>query len=826
METNINNILHEQAKKIPYLDDHDWVFRSDGVFSPEIRSEYFGGKEAFSDLSKEQKKRFFEKILADYFTRWIDPQKMDAKSIEKLEEDYDIFLRTKIMQYIPDYTQLELFSIERGMLNMKVGGRNIRLNLIAEKVGDIDPRKIKLQQSIQRDTDVLRDKISTESYMWGTLIVTYEKLSDPIKDTAATIALAGVATYGAIGTAQVWHSMLRSWVEVTRNIMTRVRRIGFRNQFGKVEFITPSEWSQLDSPQKQASHKKAILTELQNQGIVVDVPGKSFGRSSLTALSKTKLSILNLTYESFLRESWQVDSRDLRKSFADWKTSCLSEMNDIENTYIQSPEKWRSLLSKFLLRWEWERGIGKITGRAIWAGMHWLFWPIFWKKYHANTQDSAMLYASLAEAGLFTLGAKVGSRVPWVFKPIASIMAWGMAVVWWEFAWGHIWLDKRWWKYYPDREDESFKDTGKDGKSVIANIVTMGELNAIVDKADTDVRIWKREWWDIRVPDWMSSIPWMKWARDITLPHIDILRKSVDLNTPPWEWMWKSITRNKDYWNKEVMRYSETLRKDIFSLISQFEQEIGIFRMWNIERQRKSVESSEDTKLRILERRLKALFPSSSPDAYNGTVTEQIIAYTIQLIREKDLSKESSLWFFIDSVIHTHMYLENWTLVNQARFVRQNREDILSKREGEPVWWLLFEFASEFSDPALKTYILSLFDRIREKKRLVNISSLDQPQKLGKILEQSPNGYWIETPEFLWQKWKKWVNTKEWVMFQSLLNSKEKVSSPLFGTLFWDNISRWDVFYRLLNMMVENKRREEFVRNVVTSDMAQKWKLF
>jgi hypothetical protein len=119
-QTNTDSTLYDAAKKTPYLDDHDQVFRSDGVFSPGIRSEYFGGKESFSELSKEQKKRFFEKILADYFTRGVDPGKMDVKAIEKLEEDYEILLRTKVAQYIPDYTKLESFSIERGVLTMRV----------------------------------------------------------------------------------------------------------------------------------------------------------------------------------------------------------------------------------------------------------------------------------------------------------------------------------------------------------------------------------------------------------------------------------------------------------------------------------------------------------------------------------------------------------------------------------------------------------------------------------------------------------------------------------------------------------------------------------
>lgn len=124
-----------------------------------------------------------------------------------------------------------------------------------------------------------------------------------------------------------------------RNMITRVKRIGFRNQFGQVEFITPGNESPLNQSDQKGNHEKSIVTEFQNQGIVIDVPGKSFGRVSLLALSKTKLSVLNLSYESFLKESGQVDSRELRKSFAEWKNSCIADMDTIETTYKASPIK-------------------------------------------------------------------------------------------------------------------------------------------------------------------------------------------------------------------------------------------------------------------------------------------------------------------------------------------------------------------------------------------------------------------------------------------------------------------------------------------------------
>ncbi len=39
------------------------------------------------------------------------------------------------------------------------------------------------------------------------------------------------------------------------------------------------------------------------------------------------------------------------------------------------------------------------------------------------------------------------------------------------------------------------------------SIVTGGEMHALSDMGDADIRIGKREGWDIRVPTWLNAIP-------------------------------------------------------------------------------------------------------------------------------------------------------------------------------------------------------------------------------------------------------------------------------------------------------------------------------
>lgn len=38
----------------------------------------------------------------------------------------------------------------------------------------------------------------------------------------------------------------------------------------------------------------------------------------------------------------------------------------------------------------------------------------------------------------------------------------------------------------------------------------MGELYGLSDKTNTDLRIGKREGWDIRIPQWVNKIPGME----------------------------------------------------------------------------------------------------------------------------------------------------------------------------------------------------------------------------------------------------------------------------------------------------------------------------
>ncbi len=63
-------------------------------------------------------------------------------------------------------------------------------------------------------------------------------------------------------------------------------------------------------------------------------------------------------------------------------------------------------------------------------------------------------------------------------------------------------------------------------------------------------------------------------------------------------------------------------------------------------------------------------------------------------------------------------------------------------------------------------------------------------------------------------------------MYHALLDDNRPIQSEKLKIIFGQNVTYSDVFYNLLNMMVGYKRQEEFIKNIVTSETAQKWKLY
>jgi len=124
-----------------------------------------------------------------------------------------------------------------------------------------------------------------------------------------------------------------------------------------------------------------------------------------------------------------------------------------------------------------------------------VFWGVFFSEYHKNAQDLAGIGAGIAEVGLFKLGSFAGRYIPVppILKPFTPMLG-GMLFA----GLGHIGasetgMDKTFWRVFPDREDYWEKNGGKEGNSLMGNVLTGGFVNALYDAKQTDLRVGKRE---------------------------------------------------------------------------------------------------------------------------------------------------------------------------------------------------------------------------------------------------------------------------------------------------------------------------------------------
>lgn len=57
-----------------------------------------------------------------------------------------------------------------------------------------------------------------------------------------------------------------------------------------------------------------------------------------------------------------------------------------------------------------------------------------------------------------------------------------------------------------------------------------------------------------------------------TVGSLDIGRSTVDINTPPWEYMGEWIGRDVDTWNIQVEKYREWLTIQVTNLMRQYDE--------------------------------------------------------------------------------------------------------------------------------------------------------------------------------------------------------------------------------------------------------------
>lgn len=135
-------------------------------------------------------------------------------------------------------------------------------------------------------------------------------------------------------------------------------------------------------------------------------------------------------------------------------------------------------------------------------------------------------------------------------------------------------MDKAFWREFPDREDYSEKNGGGEGNSLIGHILTAGPVNALYDALQTDLRIGKREGTDMKIPFANGKIT--------TIGSLDVGRSTVDMNTPPWEYMGEWMARDREVWNAQVEKYREWLTVQVLNLFRQYDEGKNVFESSNV----------------------------------------------------------------------------------------------------------------------------------------------------------------------------------------------------------------------------------------------------
>lgn len=746
---------------------------------------------------REKRKQIVSELIIDYYTRAyrkIDKAwKISDPSLQlPLIKEVKKYIDSIESEYFGDYSDISDLTIQSGILRI-ARGENIRqIDLVHAIIKDRDPRRTELQNRTREASEALKWKISTEVYMAGVMSVEYEEIDSGKRQAVADMVAAGIAVHSVV-------------VPVYR-----IRKMKVRNKAGKMEEVKPSE----PFVGTKAELEKQLVWSLRSSGYIFDTALQVFISATRQAVEQSIHTVALSTFEQYQKTSWIQDTRENRAKFEQARAQMITEaqkMLDPKYTHEAQKELLESMSKK----------IAMIAGPMLSMSLETVFWWVFFSAYHRNTQDLANMGAWVAEVAFFRAWSKAGKFIPAppILKPFMPMLG-GMTLAVVGKLWGSwLGMDKAFWRAFPDREDYSEKNGWKEGNSITGHILTAAPVNAFYDAKQIDVRIGKREGTDIFIPFTNGKI--------MTIGSMDIGRSTIDMNTPPWEYMGEWIERDRQKWNIQVEKYQEWLTVQVLNLFRQYDEGKNIFEASNIVAQSKDT-NYEGTKKEILRNRLIKLFPHFDPEGadYNKQPINDIIRQALEYVSIKPESRRNQLMtFFIEGQIDMFMNLNNRNL---------KRYKLQTEKEASFTSEIADRFAQEFKDQNVSQYIHQIFgysngitttpSRIINKKRLVNSSSLDQIPKGAKTIESMPSGVWIEK-EVLGTKSKQWIEGWEHKTFRSIIDSETLVKDRMLKEIFaWGkDISIGEVFYKLLNQTVEIKRIKEFATNVAQTDRAQKW---
>jgi hypothetical protein len=761
-------------------------------------------------------------------------------SVKKwITEKQNIYLE-KVVEYIEkyyckDFSELQDFIIypQQYLIQLVFAHGNVSIpfhpNAESIIINDLS-RRGELKNRIKTGEEKLKEDIDTESYMDGNLIVVY-KTAQKIAENGILPAL---ALWWAIGTVQWWVSTARRWArsmvgqELIRagrsaadpwiELGRRIDSIHYRDLNGKMQKVDVSDIWQLNIEKwKAPSH---LFSLLEQKGIVMD---PSTGRFSPVAHLTMRDVVRNFEYMQAPQwvhpDDWkkfQSDIRMIEREYRQWV-----------NTGKISPTI--TALKDFLDN-RFTRGWLQTAKWMKWKMIHVILWPVFFKTYHANMQDRGARNASLAEGWAFAVWAKIGSKVPLppAFKPIATLVWWGIAVMGGEHLAEKFELDKKYWAFDPEREDYDYKENKKDGNSKLSNALGWGFLYRQLDRGKSDIAITPKDGMDLRFG---YNTPTMKnWRlsfdrndnQDTFLPRIAFLETSISFQTNPREYMGMAMGRDVELWNTRVEEYRKWLTNAIEALHDDYKKQNGIFRVSNI--QKVSIDPDSEFYQNTIV--AKWQIDPKDPDikntrtvlAYDKSQNKlvPVIQYDEMEMRRKYLfslritqmlgldgyEQIKKLWNSPQSVQNSYIMRsianrstdwigsseekrKNNTQILVANMVDQlkidktymQREALDLRTRELALTERLRAFSEQFSGEKRK-YVLDLFRRIRAREKMVDLRLPSDVKALrsvdnGVVVHTGP-GKWDPIPGRPGIRWDtKVIPSMEWTWWKELLESKD-----------------------------------------------------
>ncbi len=849
-------------------------------------AKHFRSSAEFTRLDVEEKGDILVRSLVNYF--WV-PQwwKGDVNKANEWLPYAEGILDLIKFDYCNDFTKLKSYSIDtHWVLELTyTDGRKDHITLLTDTLimsREATARKM-FQEQGRISREAIRQKYLTESYLWWDVLVVYEALWDVTKQVATE--------YGTTATMGAYAGRV-----IIPNIYHRVRlaSITYRSWNGERKSLTVDRSPETTWPKDVVSQQ--VVSQLSLKGIVPDVLKWGFAPRAIASMHKAQFDIIQMSFENFQTAQWEDGKKYTRTEFETTRQALLSEIEKLDkeistgrkttDEIMKAIQKWfievwkslKSLETKDIKQFVANNKL-KLAGASVLMPLHVMMLGVFATKFHENAQDSMTKYATWGEWAAFELWSRIGGRIwqlflAWKWKAFTGL-AFGM---WWvqraEKIAHAVYLDRKAWIAYPEREDEDEKMGEWEGKSFIDHSIALWTVNDILDDPNIPYTDKKKPRGDIRIPGTRGGIDvrWMdiRWTSTLkipipllsdntidtwwalpyparigkdsytSIPDVAIWKHNISFGTDPRTYMSSGVSRDMDFWNERISEYQTWILPQIRTILWDFENSRGFFTEANVRAQFQKIGQEwtpyEEQKRAILRERLRSLF--GAPLMWILSIFNGDKGLGEGMARANELVDFiSEIEWSVANAAERDKRIAWWT-IQQTEILKITPSRITSwKWELIKDEWTLkgewLQFLANFDDTKDRKFTQEgeffnkIFDRIRKKERLIQTWPYDteiiKARKENRVIEERQTGVWIET-ELLGTKSRKYVQFKEAIWFAEFLEDQAPIKNTDFVSMWWSIPTFWDAFYDYLNRMVAFKRQEQFVRNLEKNGMATQWR--